>query len=124
MHFPDYNFTTSYQLMETNLGDHKSPWTFCFIGYVAGKFLGFTLLTKFIDSSWKCKANVTLHDFDWLIYSFSSETNMLAVLSDGPYFVFGRPLILKIMPDYFDFTAFDMVKMSVWVRFPNLPLKC
>uniref|UniRef100_A0A6M2F509 DUF4283 domain-containing protein n=1 Tax=Populus davidiana TaxID=266767 RepID=A0A6M2F509_9ROSI len=95
VHFPDYNFMTSYQLMETNLGDHKNLWTFCFIGYVAGKFPGFTALTKFIDSSWKCKANLTMHDTDWLIYSFSSETDMLAVLSDDPYFVFGRPLILN-----------------------------
>jgi hypothetical protein len=49
---------------------------------------------------------------------------MLDILGDGPYFVFGRPFILKVMPEFFDFTAIDMMHMPIWVRFPNLPLKC
>jgi len=49
---------------------------------------------------------------------------MLDVLGGGPYFVFGRPLILKVMLEYFDFTASDKVQLPIWVRFPNLPLKC
>jgi hypothetical protein len=49
---------------------------------------------------------------------------MFKVLGGGLYFVFGRPLILKIMPEFFDFTTSDMVRMSVWVRFLNLPLQC
>lgn len=35
-----------------------------------------------------------------------------------------RPLILKVMLEYFDFITFTMVKMLVWVCFHNLPLKC
>lgn len=47
---------------------------------------------------------------------------MLETLSAGPYFVFGRPLILQIMPDFFDFQASDMTKLPTWVKLPNLPL--
>jgi hypothetical protein len=47
---------------------------------------------------------------------------MIDVLRGGPYYVFGRLLILKIMPDYFDFDTSDMVRLLVWVKFPNLPL--
>jgi hypothetical protein len=28
------------------------------------------------------------------------------------------------MPEYFDFTATHMSRVLVWIRFPNLPLKC
>eukprot|EP00258_Populus_trichocarpa_P031986 XP_024448005.1 uncharacterized protein LOC18109494 isoform X1 [Populus trichocarpa] len=51
-------------------------------------------------------------------------TDMFEVLSRGPYYVFGQPLILKIMPEFFDFATSEMVRMPVWVRFPNLPLQC
>jgi hypothetical protein len=39
-----------------------------------------------------------MHDSGWLIFAFSSELEMLDILGDGPYFVFGRPFILKFMP--------------------------
>jgi uncharacterized membrane protein (UPF0127 family) len=38
--------------------------------------------------------------------------------------VYGRPLLLKPMPKYFDFTIEEMTRVPVWVKFPNLPLKC
>jgi hypothetical protein len=38
--------------------------------------------------------------------------------------VFGRLLILKHMLEYFDFDTSDMVRLPVWVKFPNLPLQC
>ncbi|KAJ6976303.1 hypothetical protein NC653_031980 [Populus alba x Populus x berolinensis] len=42
----------------------------------------------------------------------------------GPYSVFGRPLILQIMPEFFDFTPPDFTHVPIWVRFPNLPIRC
>nr|XP_034902316.1 uncharacterized protein LOC118039659 [Populus alba] len=49
-------------------------------------------------------------------------SDMFDVLNGGPYYIFGWPLILKIMPQFFDFATYEMVQMPVWVRFPNLPL--
>jgi len=65
-----------------------------------------------------------MYDSGWLIYTFSSEADKLAVLSGSPDYVFGRPLVLKSMPEYFDFAATDMSRVPVWVKFPNLPFKC
>jgi len=65
-----------------------------------------------------------MHDSGWLIFAFSSELEMLGILGGSPYFVFSRPLILKVMPKFFDFITTDMMHMPIWVRFPNLPLKC
>jgi len=44
-----------------------------------------------------------MHDSGWLIFSFSSKLEMFEVLGGSPYFVFGRPLILKVMPEFFLF---------------------
>jgi len=114
-HFPDFNFATSYHLMEADFGNHKDLWKLCLIGYVAGKFMGFTALNKLIVSSWNCNAKLTMHDSGWLIHTFSSEDDKLAVLNGGPYSVFGRLFILKTMLEYFYFTTTNMTTMSVWV---------
>ncbi|XP_011014909.1 PREDICTED: uncharacterized protein LOC105118625 isoform X1 [Populus euphratica] len=65
-----------------------------------------------------------MHDSGWLIFEFSSESEMLDVFGAGPYVVFGRLLILKIMPEFFDFQFTELTTMPIWVRFPNLPLRC
>lgn len=65
-----------------------------------------------------------MHDSGWLIFVFPSKMEMLDILGGGSYYVFGRPLILKVMSDFFDFKATDMAKIPTWVRFPNLPLRC
>lgn len=38
--------------------------------------------------------------------------------------VYGRPLILKSMPQFFDFSREEISRVPVWIRFPNLPLCC
>lgn len=32
--------------------------------------------------------------------------------------------MLRAMPEYFDFTSSEMHTILVWVKFPNLPIKC
>jgi len=95
------------------LGVHKDLWRFNLIGYIAGKFLGYTSVSKFINSSWKCSTKFSIHDSGWLIFTFSSEMDMIEVLSGGPYYVFGQPLILKIMLEFFYFETSKMVRMPV-----------
>ena len=36
--------------------------------------------------------------------------------------MYGKPLILKQMTKFFDFSSEEMTRVPVWVRFPNLPL--
>ncbi|KAL9372502.1 hypothetical protein Peur_034746 [Populus x canadensis] len=48
IHFPDYTFSASYQLKETDIGEATPMWRFCLIGYIAGKFLGYASLLHFI----------------------------------------------------------------------------
>lgn len=45
------------------------------------------------------------------------------VLSAGPYFIFQRPLPLKVMPTFFDFGNKELSKIPVWVKLWNLPLE-
>ena len=71
------------------------------VDYVAGKFPGYYALQLFINRTWQHKANFSMHDSGWLVFAFSLELEMLDVLGAGPYAIFGRPLVLQIMPDFF-----------------------
>jgi hypothetical protein len=123
VHFSDYTATSSCNFLESDLGEHKALWRCSLIRFIVGKFPGYASISKFVNSVWKCNVNFSMHDSSWLIFKFASELDMTEVLNGGPYSVYGRLLILKPMPDYFDFNTSDMVRMPVRVRFPNLPLQ-
>ena len=99
-------------------------WKRCLIGYIAGKYPGFAALRSIIANNWRCDALLSIHESGWLVYNFKNEDDKLAVLNGGPYLIYGRPLILKSMPEFFDFSKKEMASVPVWVKFPNLPLKC
>lgn len=65
-----------------------------------------------------------MHESGWLVYKFQSEEDKWSVLSKGPYLVYGRPLILRSMSEYFNFSSSEMYQVPVWIQFPYLPLKC
>jgi hypothetical protein len=99
-------------------------WKFCAVGYVSGKRPGYRVLNSIISTVWKCEATLSIHDSGWLVYRFKTEEAKLSVLSGGPYLIYGRPLILRPMMKFFDFSSEEMSRVPVWVKFPNLPLCC
>ncbi|KAJ6854931.1 hypothetical protein NC651_039789 [Populus alba x Populus x berolinensis] len=126
IHYSTFTDTKGCNLVDDDI-DTKCEfelWKLCLVGYIAGRYTGFKALQNLIDNTWKCEASLTIHESGWLIFKFAKEDDKLNVLSGGPYLVFGRPLILRAMPEYFDFSSFDMYIIPVWVKFPNLPLKC
>ena len=99
-------------------------WNFCAVGYVSCKSPGYRALNSIISNVWKCEATLTIHDSGWLIYKFKTEEDKLTVLRGGPYLVYGRPLVLRPMTKFFNFSSDEMSRVPVWVKFPSLPLCC
>ena len=111
-------------MVDDDLDTKCDYWKMCLVGYIVGRSLGFKALQNLIATTWHCKASLTIHASGWLIFNFANDANKLNVLSRGPYLVYGRPFILQAMPKYFDFSSLEMPIVLVWVKFPNLPLKC
>ena len=111
-------------LLPEDFGELRDIWKLCLIGYTIGRTPGYTILGKFMANAWKCNATLYIHDSGWLIFRFSSATDMGRVLRREPYSFQGKPLVLKPMPPYFDFGKPNMSSVLVWVRLPNLPLEC
>ena len=83
-------------------------WNFFVVGYISGKSPGFKALNNIISTVWKTEATLTIHETGWLIYRFKSEVEKFSVLRGGPYLVYGRPLVLKPMTKFFNFSSEEM----------------
>jgi len=72
---------------------------------------------------WGVKFSYSTHESGWLVFRFETEDDMNQVLSAGTYFIFQRPLLLKVIPPFFDFGNKELSKILVWVKLKNLPLE-
>ncbi|KAH1214762.1 hypothetical protein GmHk_13G036051 [Glycine max] len=109
-------------LEETDLQPLEEAWGHSLIGYVAGRFPGKKALLDCCQK-WGVKFSYSAHESGWLVFKFESEDDLNQVLSAGPYFIFQRPLLLKVMPTFFDFGNEELSKIPVWVKLRNLPLE-
>ncbi|KAK4397775.1 hypothetical protein Sango_1253000 [Sesamum angolense] len=75
-----------------------------------------------LSKSWG--ASFQRHDNGWLVFRFARDDDRQRILAGGPYFIYGRPLLLKAMPDCFDFKEDDINLTPVWAILPSLPLEC
>ncbi|KAL2246328.1 UNVERIFIED_CONTAM: Retrovirus-related Pol polyprotein from type-2 retrotransposable element R2DM, partial [Sesamum indicum] len=101
--------------------DVRSKLGFCLVGYIAGKFPGLKAI-RALSQSWG--SSFQQHESGWLIFRFAREQDRQRILSGGPYFIYGRPLLLKHMPDCFEFKEDDISLTPVWATLPSLPLEC
>jgi len=107
-------------LEETDLQPLEEAWGHSLIGYVAGHFPGKKALLDCCQK-WRVKFSFSAYESGWLVFKFESEDDMNQVLSIGPYFIFQRLLLLKVMPAFFDFGNEELSKIPVWVKLRNLP---
>jgi len=103
--------------------DVHTVWGYSLVGYFAGRFPGKAALLKLCDS-WRVKYKYSAHSSGWLLFQFDNESSRDSVMDGGPYTVFGRPLMLKAMPPFFEFDDQNVSFMPVWVNLPALPLEC
>ncbi|XP_052206780.1 uncharacterized protein LOC127811107 [Diospyros lotus] len=90
------------ELEQQELDAVESAWGACLVGYFAGRFPGKVALLKLCDS-WDVKYKYLVHSSGWLIFKFENDRDRDEFIAGGPYLVFGWPLMLKTMPQDFEF---------------------
>ncbi|KAL2517225.1 Uncharacterized protein Adt_13472 [Abeliophyllum distichum] len=115
------NLPDRVDLDEDDADDLELTWCYCLIGYFAGRFPRKKALLN-LCSSWNVEYEYFTHSSGWLVFKFHDETFREKVLKGGPYFVFGRPLLLKNLPEYFRFNDEEISIMPVWFMLTELPL--
>jgi len=111
------------QIEEDDVDDVEEAWGCCLVGQFSGRFPGMAAV-RTIREGWKVKCKQWIHRSGWIIFKFDSQEDRLSVLNGGPYFIYGRNLMLKNMPKCFRFGAEEIAIVPVWVQLPDLPLDC
>ncbi|KAK4397906.1 hypothetical protein Sango_1266100 [Sesamum angolense] len=117
-------FAVELETLELGADDLIDVWTklgYYLVGYIADKFPGLQAICA-LSKQWG--SSFQLHDSGWLIFRFAQDDDRQQVLADGPYFVYGRPLLLKAMPNCFEFNEDGISLTPVWATLPSLPLEC
>ncbi|CAH9106251.1 unnamed protein product [Cuscuta europaea] len=97
-------------------------WSYCLVGCFTGIFPGLKAVHE-LRVEWGVKCQVRRHNRGWVIFKFQSECDRAKVLNGGPYSKFEKLLMLKPLHEDFSFVDEEFLKVSIWVKFPNLPLK-
>ncbi|KAL0305339.1 UNVERIFIED_CONTAM: hypothetical protein Scaly_2988100 [Sesamum calycinum] len=108
-------------LESDDLTNVRAKLGFCIVSYIAGKFPGMQAI-RALSKTWG--ASFQQHDSGWLVFRFARDDDRQRILAEGPYFIYGRPLLLKPMPDCFEFKEDDISLTPVWATLPSLPLEC
>lgn len=111
------------EIPESDVAPVHDIWGSCLLGCFAGRFPGLKALQSLVDT-WKVKCSIMAHYNGWILFQFEHEQEMNKVLAEGPYFVFGRGLLLRSPPENFCFLDEDFSIVPVWIQLHNLPLQC
>jgi len=101
----------------------EEAWGYCLVGQFAGRFPGVAAVRS-LREGWKVQCTHWLHRSGWIVFKFLSEEDRLEVLNGGPYFAYGRNLMLKILPRCFTFGDEEVATIPLWIQLPDLPLDC
>ncbi|XP_042419715.1 uncharacterized protein LOC122008162 [Zingiber officinale] len=100
----------------------RIQWRFCLVGCFMSHYPGKDGV-RYIGSQWKTPHKFFLHKSGWVVYKFDNEEYHQKFLQGVPYFVFGVPMFLNIMPKCFPFDE-DGRFVPVWIQIHGLPLDC
>lgn len=101
-------------------------WKKSVVVYVVGIKPTVESLKIYINAGWLGihEYKVFEHEEGYFIIQFKASEDCDNVLKGGPYFMGGRPVIVKQWCPGFDMEKEILKNVPVWVRFPNLPLFC
>ena len=109
------------QLEKEDFTLSECPWERCLVGYFGGRFPGKNALNQIV-ASWNVHPSIQFHGSGWIIFQFNSLDDQAKVLENGPYMIYGSPLLLKQMDKYFSFGKEAISTFPVWVQLRNVPL--
>jgi hypothetical protein len=119
----DVDNNTSVVLKEEDVFSTKDVWGFSHVGRFAGRFPG-TKAVSILCYSWKLPCKIFCHKNGWLVFQSSIDKDMDCVLHGGPYFLYGKLLLLQPMSTFFTFAEDQLTCTPISVQLSNLLWKC
>lgn len=92
------------------------------ISYVAGRYPSRQQIVC-LCKHWGVPFTLQVHNLGWLVFRFNSHEHMANVHSQWPHFVQIKPLVLKVMLEFFDVSNENLSCTLCWAQLHHLPLE-
>nr|GME00182.1 hypothetical protein JCGZ_08271 [Ipomoea batatas] len=105
----------------------QKPWAFGLLGCFAGRFPGIEGINALLDNckdKWKVKCKMNPQPNGYVLFRFQSESDRCTILSNGPYFLYGKRVFLDSLPEGFRLDKSDFCMVPTWIRLVDLPVEC
>ena len=108
---------------EEMLHDNADQWNRCMVGFFPGFKLPYHAVNTIASRVWrKCGLeNVTTTSNGFMIFRFTTEAEMHAVLEKGPWMFGGKNIVLQQWHPRFQFDKNNISTIPVWIRLHGLP---
>ncbi|KAH6817960.1 hypothetical protein C2S51_001563 [Perilla frutescens var. frutescens] len=112
-------------ILENNhLGDAQKERGHLLLAHFAAPSTGKKEALLQLCDSWSVHVQFHICPSGWIVFEFENEVESKMVLKGSPYFVMGRPVVMKPMPSCFEFHDQVLKYVAVWIQLPGLPLEC
>ncbi|KAH0773896.1 hypothetical protein KY290_011033 [Solanum tuberosum] len=83
-------------------------------------------MQRYVMQFWAnvAQLDLYLHEVGYYIFRFQNKEDMQEFFYNGPYTINNKPIILKPWSIDFDLSNEFPTEISLWVKFPNLPMTC
>jgi len=110
-------------ISEEMLHANADQWNRCMVGFFPGFRMPYHAVNTIASRVWrKCGLeNVTTTSNGFMIFRFTTEAEMHAVLEKGPWMFGGKNIVLQQWHPRFQFDKNNISTLPVWVRLHGLP---
>ena len=110
-------------ISEEMLHDNADQWNRCMVGFFPGFRMPYHAVNTIASRVWRqCGLeNVTTTSNGFMIFRFTTEAEMHAVLEKGPWMFGGKNIVLQQWHPRFQFDKNNISTLPVWVRLHGLP---
>lgn len=91
------------------------------MGYFIGNSPSLPKVRFCLSKAWRVKDLEIIHMAEgFMLFKFHSYDSRQQVLDEGPWFVYGRPLILRCWTEDITMSRDNLETIPIWVHLPNL----
>ncbi|XP_010667206.1 uncharacterized protein LOC104884282 [Beta vulgaris subsp. vulgaris] len=101
-------------------------WQNAVVVYVVGQNPTLSAINQYVAANWSLleEPKIYKHEEGFFLVKLNNREERDKILYSGPHLFYGKPMIIKNWSANFNFHEEILKVIPIWVKFPNLPLKC
>ena len=102
-----------------------SMWKGCLVGQFFDKRLPIHVVRVFVDKLWGKHEilEISTTDNGLYLFKFMDKDARDWVMESGPWYITGRPIILRVRQPGMEMLNIQLTSLPIWVKFYNIPLE-